>query len=322
MKKFIIMTTAIIRPELHNKSIKLFYDNYYYNFKNYVDERFEIHHIINIDSPEKLKPHFTSGQTVENFNKIIPEKVKKHYIVTEKPGFGMAFKNIMDKIKELGLLDSSNFYFWFEDDWAGIYVFNLFMYVQEAMRFKCCALTNTSNSQCGSFRGGPIMNGEFFIRYFNLVNMGLFNPNKDPERQVVRFIGKYGNFNQRKLYNRDKLIKLVQIHRKNVDVHLDNLGDNLYLNKFNKLIGYEKHFISMDDPNYTRYCELNNRPIEYSANINNYLELPYKDILEKLDTECIVYIILKPYNFEDCGREFANSYNLIKWSDTDNITYS
>ena len=59
-----------------------------------------------------------------------------------------------------------------------------------------------------------------------------------------------------------------------------------------------------------------------SININNYLELPYKDILEKLDTECIVYIVLKPYNFEDCGREFANTYNLIKWSDTDNITYS
>ena len=44
--------------------------------------------------------------------------------------------------------------------------------------------------------------------------MGLFNPNKDPERQVVRFIGKYGNFNQRKLNNRDKLIKLVQFNPK------------------------------------------------------------------------------------------------------------
>ena len=312
MKKFIIMTTAIIRPELHNKTIGLFYSEYYQRHKEYIDKHFEIHHVINIDSPDKLKLFFTAEQTVNNFNKIIPEAVKKHYIVTETPGFGRAFENIMKKINESGLLDVSNYYFWFEDDWKLTYQFNFFEYIKEAMRFKCCAMTNTSNSQCGSFRGGPIMNGEFFLRYFNLVNLGLFNKDKDPERQVVRFIGKYGNFFCRKLKHNDKQIKLVQIHRKAIQLHTDDLGESFYSHKFHKKISFEKHYIMMENPH---------RPY-YSNNNQNYEECSYNKILEKIDTDSIVYLILKPYNFIDCGREFADKYNLLKWSSDSQITYS
>jgi hypothetical protein len=312
MKKFIIMTTAIIRPELHNDSIGLFYSEYYKPYKEYIDKHFELHHIINIDSPDKLKQFFTSEQTLHNFNKIIPESVQKHYIVTETPGFGKAFDNIMKKINELGLIHSSNYYFWFEDDWKLTYQFNFFQYIYETMRFKCCAMTNTSNSQCGSFRGGPIMNGEFFLRYFNLVYLGVFNPDKDPERQVVRFIGKYGNFFCRKLKHNDALIKLVQIHRKGIQLHLDDLGESFYSTKFHKKIEFEKHYVMMENP-YETY---------YSDNNQNYKECSYDKIIEKIDTESIVYLILKPYNFIDCGREFADKYNLLKWSSNSQITYS
>ena len=313
MKKFIIMTTAIIRPILHNSSIGLFYSNYYNNYKNYVDENFEIHHIINIDSPDKLTPYFNSGGTIENFNTIIPETINKHYILTETPGFGKAFENIMKKINELDLLDKSNYYFWFEDDWKLTYEFNFFHYINETMRFKCCALTTTSNSQCGSFRGGPIMNGEFFLRYFNLVNMGVFKSDKDPERQVVRFIGKYNNFYSKKLSDNDRLIKLVQIHRKTNKTHNDDLGIAYYSDRFNKEISFEKHYIIMENPEH---------PPLYLNRYNQYENITYEKIIEKIDTDSIVYIILKPYSFIDIGREFAESYKLSKWCGESQITYS
>jgi hypothetical protein len=173
-------------------------------------------------------------------------------------------------------------------------------------------MTNTSNSQCGSFRGGPIMNGEFFLRYFNLVNLDVFNRDKDPERQVVRFIGKYGQFFSKKLNYNDKQIKLVQIHRKGIQLHKDDLGEAFYSDKFNKNIQFEKHYIMMENT-YTLF---------YSINNQDYEQCTYDNILEKIDTESIVYLILKPYNFIDCGREFADKYNLLKWSNSLQITYS
>jgi hypothetical protein len=312
MKKIIIMTTAIIRPELHSESIGLFYSEYYEKYKEYVDNHFHIHHVINIDSPDRLKPFFTTEQTVTNLNKIIPESIKKHYIITETPGFGKAFENIMKKINENELLDASNYYFWFEDDWKLTYQFNFFKYIYDAMIFKCCAMTNTSNSQCGSFRGGPIMNGDFFMRYFNLVNLGVFNKDKDPEKQVVRFIGKYGNFFLRKLKYNDSLIKLVQIHRKEISLHQDDLGNAFYSHKFNKKINYEKHYIRMENSN----------SLYYSNDNKHYEKCTFDKILETINTDSIVYLILKPYNFIDCGREFAKKYNLLKWSCNSQITYS
>ena len=180
------------------------------------------------------------------------------------------------------------------------------------MKFKCCAMTNTSNSQCGSFRGGPIMNGEFFLRYFNLVNLGLFSTNKDPERQVVRFIGKYGHFNSRKLSDRDSKIKLVQINRKIKNIQTDDSGEHFYSSKFHKMICFEKHFIIMEEPNVSYYSKDN----------KDYEKCTYDTILEKIDTESIVYLILKPYNFIDNGREFSKKYNLLKWTGDAQITYS
>jgi hypothetical protein len=321
MIDFIIMTTAIIRPPLHKKSIGSFYETYYRNYKEYIDQNFKIHHIINIDSPPKLKPHFTVEQTVQNFNNIIPDTVDKHYIITEEPGFGLAFQNIMNKIKEIGLLDQKHYYFWFEDDWCHQYTFNLFMYIKEAMKFKCCAMTNTHNAQCGSFRGGPIMNGEFFLRYFNLVNLGLFSSNKDPERQVVRYIGKYSNFNARKLPDRDRLIHLIQLNRKGVP-HVDNLGYELYKTKFNNLIEYKKHSVVMEYPDRAYYMDFTDRPLEDTKNMNNYKVSHYNEVVSKLDTDSIVFIVMKPYNFIDCGRDFAQQYGLIKWGDTKEITYA
>jgi len=50
--------------------------------------------------------------------------------------------------------------------------------------------------------------------------------------------------------------------------------------------------------------------------------MSYDKILEKIDTDSIIYLILKPYNFIDSGRGFAEKYELIKWSNSSEVTYS
>lgn len=307
---FIIMTTAIIRPDLHKISLKKFYEMYYYNYKKYVDENFDIYHIINVDSPEKLKQHFTREQTVENLKSLVPPEVHLELIVTHKPSFAGAFKNIMDKVKELSLLDIKNYYFWFEDDWVSTRNINLFQYIKHFMIFKCCAMTNTYNAQCGSFRGGPIMNGTFFTRYFNLVNLGLFSTNKDPERQVRRYIGKYQNFSNNLKEDRDKKIKLLQINEF-MQKHMDDFGTYFYQTRYNKSIVYEKHIVLYKN-NELFYLDCTNQSQYIMINPKKYTNINYFQLLEKIDGDSIVYINLKPYNFEDCGREFNNNYGLEK----------
>ena len=51
-----------------------------------------------------------------------------------------------------------------------------------------------------------------------------------------------------------------------------------------------------------------------------YVEKGYHDVIQELDGENPIYIIVKPYNFEDCGREFAKKHQLIKWVDS-RMTY-
>lgn len=325
MKKFILMTTAIIRPELHSKSIKKFYDEYYLKDKEYVDNNFEIHHIINIDSPVKLKAFSSVEKTIDNFSKIIPSNINKHYICPEISSFASAFKNIMEEIKKLNLLDPNNYYFWFEDDWVLTKNICFFRLCEDLLKFKCCAVTMTSNAQCGSFRGGPIMNGNYFSRYFNLVELGYFKTTKDPESQVRRWIGKYATFGDPTFLKvPDKKIKLLLVSIEGIRKYMDDFGMALYRTRFNKAIGYEKHIVACNNQYINNgdilYLQCSDKTADSMAIRGNYMEKSYYDVVRELDGENPVYIIVKPYNFEDCGREFAKEHQLIKWA-TSEITY-
>lgn len=72
--KLIFLTTAITRGIWHCVSIGNFYKKTLSYFENY-----ELFHIINIDSPKKLRDKFTIEETKELLKKVIPEKVKIIY---------------------------------------------------------------------------------------------------------------------------------------------------------------------------------------------------------------------------------------------------
>lgn len=326
--KLIIMTTAIIRPILHNDSIKKFYNIHYFPYKSEIDNIFDIYHIINIDQPEKLKVHFTLEQTINNFNVIIPESINKIYLCPENPAFLQAYKNIMHKINELGLLSEDNLYWWFEDDWITNGSVNFFEEIKMLRQFKNSAMTMVKSSPIGSFRGGPIMNGYYFMNLFNIENLGCMNNTCDPEVQVRRYIGATTDIVfpdkkvKRKLLNEsDKLINLVMFYvntpfnKITVEYYTD-----FYKKKFNNEIKFIYHFIvkNNDELLYLKYEN------QDATNKNNYKNVTYGDLQNIFDTESIVYLITKPYMFDDCGRDFATKYNLIKgWSKIgDPTTYS
>ena len=95
----IIITTAITRGDLHNKSIKKFYEviSKYNTYK-----QFEIFHIINIDQPEKLKNKYSLDYSEKLLNSIIPENINKTIIINKdnnyNPSFGKAYNSVVLEI--------------------------------------------------------------------------------------------------------------------------------------------------------------------------------------------------------------------------------
>ena len=306
------MTTAIIRPTLHNKSIKIFYDEHYLQNKSKIDEQYDIIHIINIDQPEELKKSFTLENTLENFNKIIPNGIVKIYILSKTPSFLQAYKNIMNKIDELKLLSENNLYWWFEDDWTTNKKTNFIEEMKILKYIENSAITFTKDSPIGSFRAGPVMSGKYFINYFNIVNIGCMCSSKlDPEIQVRRHIGAVNDINSH------KKIELVMLYF-NFNTFLDDISNGnmldyniyFYKKKFNSNTKYSYHImiVSGNEINY----------IEYNETINfkkkeNYKSLKMSDLEKKFVSSSIVYFIHKPFVFEDCGRKFSLEYNLKKF---------
>ena len=115
MKKIIILTASIPRPELHKISLTSFYENILMNdeYKNY-----ELIHIINIDSPEKIIDiNNNSTICINNFDEIIPNFVKKIYIDKKKANFSEAYKSLFLKANEFVVEDEDCYIIWLEDDW-------------------------------------------------------------------------------------------------------------------------------------------------------------------------------------------------------------
>lgn len=340
-KKIIIMTTAIIRPNLHNTSIGNFYKNYISEskFKDDIINNFDIYHIINIDSPEKLKPYFTAQETIDNFNKIIPDNVNKIYIPTEKPNFLSAFKNIMHKINELNLLSPDNYYWWFEDDWSVKQIdFNFFDQIVNILIFYNCNMTLVYNTPLGSFRGGPIMNGYYFINHFNIENLGIMNNTCDPEKQVSKYltcnkgiISADKSIIVREIKNdMDRYINLVLVYN---DCDFNKIDDNFigffYERNFNKEImlnyyiilinNYDYNDINYLNLKYDKHQDINN----YIKNKDNYNKSSFELFKNNIDNHSITYFMIRPFIIEDCGRKYAKQYNLVKaWKNPgDEITY-
>ena len=324
----IIMTTAIIRPDLHLESIGQFYSKYYIPYKETIKNK--IIHIINIDSPEKLKNKFTLEQTIENFNKIIPNEIKKIFITPSTPSFLNAFKNIMKEIDLNDLVKSSNIFWWFEDDWVGTKQINLFSIINLLKKTESPqALTLTSNSQLGSFRGGPIMNCSFFTKYFNIEKLGHMNMTCDPERQVSRYIGAKSSikFNNedfiRQINNKDgELIELIQINM-NINKISPDFGISYYKNKFNSNIKFKYHIMYTEDFKTFNH-NLYNENDDITKILSNSSKVNFNELEKIFEPNSIKYYIIKPYCFEDCGRKYAEKHNLIKgWKKIgDPLTYS
>ena len=162
MNNIILLTTAIPRGDLHKKTVHLFYEK----FIKYLDG-YTIHHIINIDYPEKIKPLFSRVDTIELFEQISYPNVKKYYILPEDANFCKAYCNVIAKIYEENIINEESIIWWLEDDWTIIRDYN-FVPLLRFLDIKNTGLSFTDNAPLCSFRGGPVMNYSFFKNYFDI----------------------------------------------------------------------------------------------------------------------------------------------------------
>jgi hypothetical protein len=320
MNKLIILTASIIRGDFHKNTIGKFYEYFYKYFRNY-----EIYHIINIDEPKNLKNFFNKYETMNVYNNIIPNKVHKIYINEPNPGFLGAYKKIITKIESLKLINEKYFYYWLEDDWEPKNNYDITFFLQN-MDLKNSAFTFSNNSPLGSFRGGPIMTGSYFINVFNIKKY--MNETCDPERQTQRWIrggyNKNGNSFIHRFSINNKDIDLLNIHiilisdkENNIDFHNNTCSWHYKSPPYEKSIKFHYHIITYS--NYT---------IKYSPFKNNIynLKIINKEYLNNLfNNNSIKYFVVKPIIFNDewLGRKFNEKYDLKKWVKiTDGTSYS
>lgn len=315
MKKIIILTTAIIRGNYHNNSIKKFYDFYNGYLKNY-----EIHHIINIDQPTDLIKKFTIYETINLFNKIIPKNIKKEYIINRKSGFLQAYQNLMNKLEEMNLISENYYYWWFEDDWENKINYNIFKFSEIILNFQNSAVNFSEKSSLGSFRAGPLMSGSYFLNFFNIVRLKKSNNTCDPEKQVRRWLSgknrKNGNINIHRLIdNSNNNIDIILLITNN---HKINFKDFNYWNYpgelFNKKLNFNFHIIKIINKQIM-YSKIDiNKKIYELKNINN------KILSNIFNNNNLKYCHLIPYVFYDIGRAFNDKYSLKKWLNIDDNT--
>jgi hypothetical protein len=302
MKNLIILTTAIPRGELHKKTVHLFYQN----FIKYLDS-YTIHHIINIDYPEKIKPLFSRDSTRELFEQINYKNVKKYYILPDEANFCKAYCNVIAKIYEENIINEESILLWLEDDWTIIRDYN-FVPLLRFLDVKNTGISFTDNAPLCSFRGGPVMNYSFFKNYFDIHKT--ISIQGDPEYQVgkrirteINYEGKIGIFCIYLLQFCINCIKQYQYYyrrkfNKNIKLRyfigfIDNIkGDNIYLYE------YENEDI------------LNSHSVQSIKNMSKVMSIEeFKLYAEK---NSMNYINFFPDIFEDAGRKFTRENNLIK----------
>ena len=302
--QLVLLTTAIPRGDLHKKTVHLFYEK----FIKYLDG-YTIHHIINIDYPEKIKPLFSRDDTIELFEQISYPNVKKYYILPDEANFCKAYCNVIEKIYEEKLVNEQSILWWLEDDWTIIRNYN-FVQLFKFLEIKNTALSFTDNAPLCSFRGGPIMNYGFFINYFDIHKT--ISIEKDPEYQVGKGIRSRNDF--------QSFIGIICIFL------LDLFGENInikqyqyyYKRKFDKNIKL-KYFLgfmeTIGDNNIYLY-EYDDESLIPNISRQNIKEISrlmtIKEFNAELEKNSMNYINFFPDIFVDSGRRFCSENNLIK----------
>jgi hypothetical protein len=300
MNNIILLTTAIPRGDFHKKTVHLFYEK----FIKYLD-CYTIHHIINIDYPEKIKPLFSRNDTIEVFEQINYPNVKKYYILPEDANFCKAYCNVIAKIYEENIINEESIIWWLEDDWTIIRDYN-FVPLFQFLDIKNTGLSFTDNAPLCSFRGGPVMNYSFFKNYFDIHKS--IPIQADPEYKVGKRIRNRIDFeNEIGIF----CIYLLEFFKNNIKQY-----QYYYKRKFDKniklryFIGFMEHIA--DDSIYLYEYE----SLMPSISLKKIQEISKKMTIEefkqKFEKNSMNYINFFPDIFEDAGRKFASENNLIK----------
>jgi hypothetical protein len=306
MKNIILLTTAIPRGDLHKKSIHLFYEK----FIKYLD-CYTIHHIINIDYPEKIKPIFSRNDTIELFEQINYPNVKKYYIIPDEANWCKAYCNVITKIYEKNIINEESIIWYLEDDWTIIRDYN-FVPLFRFLDTKNMAISFTDNAPLCSFRGGPVMNYSFFKNYFDIHKS--ISDKKNPEYKIGKLIrsridyeGEIGIF----------CIYLLEFCKNNIKQY-----QYYYKRKFNKNIKL-KYFIGfiekIGDDNIYLY-EYENESLISKISRENIKEISKRMSIEefkqKFDKNSINYINFFPDLLEDIGVKFIRENGLVKFENS------
>lgn len=308
MRNIIILTAAIPRGELHKSSIGAFYKL----FNNYLLE-YNIHHVINIDNPDKLKDVYSREETKKLFDKIIPSRVNKHYIITDKPNFCRAYVNVIREIYEKKIIDKDSIIWWLEDDWKpkrNYNYTNLFRFLD----FSNSAISLTSNTPLCSFRGGPVMSYDFFVKYFDIHKT--INIRKDPEHKVRHNIRDYT------VHNGDIAfigVYLLPYFKKSIKIQQDHsryYSDRWRNVKFNNG-KFKKYMVLMDNVDSKEVYVYKYDKLELKSLVIEDLKKVFRlcrveDFRKECESNSINYFNIIPHIFEDIGRVFNKKNSLIK----------
>jgi hypothetical protein len=304
MNNLILLTTAIPRGDLHKKSIHLFYEK----LIKYLD-CYTIHHIINIDYPEKIKPLFSRDDTIELFEQINYPNVKKYYIIPNEANWCKAYCNVIAKIYEENIINEESIIWYLEDDWTLIRDYNI-VNLFKFLNIKNMAISFTDNAPLCSFRGGPIMNYGFFTNYFDIHKS--ISIKKNPEytigkqiRSQTHYESEIGIF----------CIYLLEFFGNNINI---KQYQYYYKRKFGKNIKlrYFIGFIERIEDNNIYLYEYENEGLIPKISRENIKEISKKmsieEFKEKFDKNSINYINFFPNILEDIGVQFIKKHGLEK----------
>ena len=177
-------------------------------------------------------------------------------------------------------------------------------------KFKNSAMMFTNKSPLGSFRGGPIMSGSYFLNFFNIVNLGVSNNTCDPERQVRRWLSGIKRLNGRKRIHRE-----ITEKNKSSDYSVNNKHKLYDKSNYMKWYYPGKYYNDKIDFEFkTILVSKNLKLFLYDSKNARFNELSDNKINNILYNDNIKYFNFYPEVFKDIGRKFNEKNRLEKWS--------
>lgn len=319
--ELVIMTTAITRGDFHKRSLGKFYELYNPIF---IKDKINVHHIINVDYPVKLQNTFKKEDTVDLLKDIIPDNVRLTLIDNTEASFLTAYKNLVNTVSALKL-SNNTLVWWLEDDWE-VYNFNpdLFNIVSLFGYSRPMAFNSVKGSPLASFRGGPIMNLQYFNRYFNVERHKVCNNSGDPEKQVNRWVSgldiKMGREVKRRDISVDNVINVVYFYMGAIRPQVNDIAFGHYANpaKFNRDIKIRYYVVQSHDLKRFNVSE-----VRIDVKKINFNAVDLEGLLDILDNDGITYTCMQPWILRDIGRAFHTEHSLKKWAKrSDGNTYS